>query len=77
MDEERDVPGEMGTKVFYNEGEEWRLKPPIKMPARLKEMLDKLEERKEKWNEDEIEVTRIENERLSILADWERKKQSK
>jgi hypothetical protein len=38
-DQERDIPSEMGTKVFYDEGEEWRLKSPIKMPARSREML--------------------------------------
>jgi hypothetical protein len=31
LDEDRELPTEMGIKVFYEEGEEWRLKPPIKM----------------------------------------------
>jgi hypothetical protein len=41
MDEEREVPSEMGWKVFYEEGEEWRFKPPIKMPARVQKILNK------------------------------------
>jgi hypothetical protein len=76
MDEEREVPSEMGWKVFYEEGEEWRFKPPIKMPARVQKMLDKLEKEK-KVEKDGQKVKRIEKEKQNVLAEWEKEKRIK
>jgi hypothetical protein len=36
-----DMETEMGWKVFYEEGEEWRLKPLNKTPARVRKLLVK------------------------------------
>ena len=44
MDEEREIPAEMGRKVFYEESEEWRFKSRIKTPVWLQKVLDKLRE---------------------------------
>jgi hypothetical protein len=77
MDEEREVPSEMGWKVFYEEGEEWRFKPPIKMPARVQRMLNKLENEKTKIEKDGQEVKRIEKEKKNVLAEWEKEKRIK
>lgn len=77
MDEERDIPSEMGMKVFYEEGEEWRFKPPIKMPARVTKMLDKLDKAKVKVEGDEVEIAKLEEEKRNVLAEWEREKRIK
>ena len=77
MDEKREVPSEMGWKVFYEEGEEWRFKPPIKMPVRVQKMLDKLEKERKKVVEDERELKRIEEEKKNVLAKWEKEKRIK
>ena len=74
MDEEREIPSEIGLRVFYEEGEEWRFKPPIKMPARLHKTLDKLEKERVKVAGDDEEVARIEAEKLLVLADWDTEK---
>ena len=41
MDPKREIPTEMGWKVFYEEGEGWRLKLHIKTPARTQKLLVK------------------------------------
>lgn len=77
MDEERDIPSEMGCKVFYEEGEEWRFKGPIKMPVRVAKLFEKLEKERKKAGDDEVEIVRLEEERRNILDKWEREKRIK
>ena len=77
MDEEREIPSEMGVKVFYEEGEEWRFKPPIKMPTRIAKMLDKLDKAKVKVEGDELEIAKLEEEKRNVLAEWETEKRIK
>lgn len=78
LDEDREVPSEMGTKVFYEEGEEWRFKAPLKIPARVLKLLDKLEKQKATLGDDDTEkLKKLEAERKSILEDWEREKRIK
>jgi UV DNA damage endonuclease len=77
MDEEREIPSEKGEKVFYEEGEEWRFKPPIRMPVRVVKMLDKLEKAMGKVEGEEVEVAKLEEERRKLLAEWEREKRIK
>jgi UV-endonuclease UvdE len=76
MDEVREIPSEMGRKVFYEEGEEWRFKSPLKMPARVQKALDKLDKQIGKAD-DEGEVRALEDERKVVLEEWERKKRIK
>jgi hypothetical protein len=76
MDEVREIPSEMGSRVFYEEGEEWRFKPPLKMPARVQKALDKLNKQIGKVD-DEGEVRRLEAGRGVVLEDWEREKRIK
>ena len=80
MDEERDMPSEDGWKVFYGEGEEWRFKPPLKMPARIKKTLEKLEKQLAKvpeGDERKGEVAKLEEEKKVILLEWERERRIK
>jgi hypothetical protein len=80
MDEERDMPSEGGWKVYYGEGEEWRFKPPLRMPARVKKSLEKLEKQVAKIPEDHDrkgEIARIEQEKRVILAEWEKERRIK
>jgi len=91
MDEEREVPTYEGEKVFYEEGQEWRFKPPIKMPVKVSKVLEKLEKERLKvegrrvkigdkegeLESIEIEIVRIEEERRKVLEDWEREKRIK
>jgi hypothetical protein len=77
MDEEREIPSEKGEKVFYEEGEEWRFKPPIKMPVRVVKMLVKLDKAMGKVEGEEVEVAKLEEERRKLLAEWEREKRIK
>lgn len=77
MDEEREIPSEMGMKVFYEEGEEWRFKPPIKMPVRVSKMLEKLEKERGKVVEDPGELERLDEARRQIIEEWEREKRIK
>ena len=91
MDEGREVPTYEGEKVFYEEGQEWRFKPPIKMPVKVSKVLEKLEKerakvegRKMKIGEKEgelesieMEIVRIEEDRKKVLEDWEREKRIK
>jgi hypothetical protein len=77
MDEERDIPIEMGIKVFYDEGEEWRFKPPIKMPVRVQKMLEKLDKERAKVDGDQVECERVDEAKKSVLDDWEREKRIK
>lgn len=76
MDEVREIPSEMGSRVFYEEGEEWRFKAPLKMPARVQKALDKLDKQIGKVD-DEGQVRRLEDERGVVLEDWEREKRIK
>jgi UV-endonuclease UvdE len=75
MDEVREIPSEMGSRVFYEEGEEWRFKPPLKMPARVQKALNKLD--KQIGKADEGEVPRLGDERRVVLSEWEREKRIK
>ena len=79
MDEERDIPSEQGWKVYYGEGEEWRFKPPLKMPVRIKKSLDKLEKQRSKVPEMDAqeEMARLEAEKKIILLEWERERRIK
>lgn len=80
MDEERDMPSELGWKVYYEEGEEWRFKPPLKMPARVKKGLEKVKKQMSKigeGNEREDEIAGLEEEKKMILAEWERERRIK
>jgi hypothetical protein len=77
MDEDREIPTEAGEKVFYEEGEEWRFKPPIKMPVRVAKILDKLDTGMGKVEGDEVEIAKLEEERRKVLAEWEREKRVK
>jgi hypothetical protein len=92
MDEIREVPTYEGRNVVYEEGCEWRFKPPIKMPVKVSKVLEKLdkeklkvEKQKEKIGEDdkselkriEMEFIKIEEDRKKVLEDWEREKRIK
>jgi UV-endonuclease UvdE len=91
MDEEREVPSYEGVKVFYEEGEEWRFKPPIKMPVKVSKVLEKLakervkvEKQMEKVGDDkgeleriEMDLAKIEDDRKKVMTDWEREKRIK
>jgi hypothetical protein len=78
MDEVREIPTEMGKRVFYEEGEEWRFKGPILMPARVKKVLERLDREIGKLAEDEkMERRRLEGEKDRVLEEWEREKRVK
>jgi hypothetical protein len=78
MDDVREVPTEMGVRVFYEEGEEWRFKGPILMPARVKKVLEKLDREIGKVGEGEKrERGRLEGEKQRVLLEWEREKRVK
>ena len=91
MDEEREVPSYKGVRVFYEEGADWRFKPPIKMPVKVSKVLEKLEKEKvkvekqrEKVEDDEgelkrieMELVRIEEDRKKVTMDWHKEKRIK
>jgi hypothetical protein len=76
MDDEREVPSEFGDRVYYEEGEEWRFKAPLKIPGKMKKALEKLDKGKDIVG-DETEIKTIEDERRRILKEWEMKKRIK
>jgi hypothetical protein len=70
-DENREIPSEMGNRVFYDEGEEWRFKAPLKMPIRIQKMLDWLNKQRDNLGEDATkEAERLEPEGREKRIKW-------